>query len=95
MEIGEELPSEEDGALEVEPVMPKQYDIPIEDVDFSVRTFNCLKKESIDTLGELGRRTEAELLAIRNFGKRSLDEVIQRLDNYNLHLADAGDDGDE
>ena len=95
MEIGEELPSEEDGALEAEPVVPKQHDIPIEDVDFSVRTFNCLKKESIDTLGELGRRTEAELLAIRNFGKRSLDEVVQRLDNYNLHLADAGDDGDE
>ena len=69
-------------------------DRPIEELDFSVRTFNCLKKESIDTLGELVQRTEAELLAIRNFGKRSLDEVIQRLDSYGLQLTGAGD-GDE
>ncbi len=93
-EAGEELPADEGEALQEEPATAKQYDIPIEDVDFSVRTFNCLKKESIDTLGELVQRTEAELLAIRNFGKRSLDEVIQRLDSYGLQLTDAGD-GDE
>jgi DNA-directed RNA polymerase subunit alpha len=61
-------------------------DTPIEDVDFSVRTFNCLKKEGINTLGDLVRYTEAELLAIRNFGKRSLDEVIEKLTQFDLSL---------
>ena len=58
--------------------MNRWLDTPIEDVDFSVRTFNCLKKEAINTLGEMIRHNEAELLAIRNFGKRSLDEVIEK-----------------
>jgi DNA-directed RNA polymerase subunit alpha len=65
----------------------------IEDVDFSVRTFNCLKKESINTLGELIRHSEAELLAIRNFGKRSLDEVIEKLAQFDLALREP--DGDD
>lgn len=60
----------------------------IEDVDFSVRTFNCLKKEAINTLGELIKHTEGELLAIRNFGKRSLDEVIEKLAQFELSLAE-------
>jgi DNA-directed RNA polymerase subunit alpha len=92
LETDDELPSEEDELPDEQPVAVKQHDIPIEDVDFSVRTFNCLKKESIDTLGHLVQRTEKELLAIRNFGKRSLAEVLQRLDNYSLQLADAGDE---
>ncbi len=61
---------------------------PIEDVDFSVRTFNCLKKEAINTLGELIKHSEVELLAIRNFGKRSLDEVIDKLAQFGLGLAE-------
>ncbi len=67
-------------------------DTPIEDVDFSVRTFNCLKKEAINTLGEMIRHTEAELLAIRNFGKRSLDEVIEKLAQFDLKLAEPESD---
>jgi DNA-directed RNA polymerase subunit alpha len=60
----------------------------IEDVDFSVRTFNCLKKEAINTLGELIKHTESELLAIRNFGKRSLDEVVEKLAQFELSLTE-------
>lgn len=69
----------------------KWLETPIEDVDFSVRTFNCLKKESINTLGELIRRSSEDLLAIRNFGKRSLEEAIEKLAQFGLSLADSGD----
>lgn len=68
-------------------VRNKVLDTPIEDVEFSVRTFNCLKKENINTLGELIQRNENELLNIRNFGRRSLDEVLERLQQYDLSLA--------
>ena len=60
--------------------------LPIEEMEFSVRTFNCLKKENINTVGELLQRTEDELLAIRNFGKRSLEEVIAKLAQFDLML---------
>lgn len=59
---------------------------PIEEMEFSVRTFNCLKKENIDTVGELVTRTEEDLLNIRNFGKRSLEEVIEKLAAVDLSL---------
>ncbi len=90
-EVTEEVPQEESRPVDEEPVVEKNHDIPIEDVDFSVRTFNCLKKENINSLGELVQRAEEELLGIRNFGKRSLEEVIQRLESYGLYLAGMDD----
>jgi DNA-directed RNA polymerase subunit alpha len=90
-------PTEEAGVAPVEAVSEedevrnKVLDIPIEDVEFSVRTFNCLKKESINTLGELIQRAEGELLNIRNFGKRSLDEVLEKLTQYELGLKGGGE----
>lgn len=84
-----ELPAEV--VAEAEEETNKWLETPIEDVDFSVRTFNCLKKESINTLGDLIRHSEGELLAIRNFGKRSLEEVIQKLAQFNLNLAEAAE----
>jgi DNA-directed RNA polymerase subunit alpha len=89
-------PAEEAGLTPAEAVSEedevrnKVLDIPIEDVEFSVRTFNCLKKESINSLGELIQRTEADLLNIRNFGKRSLDEVLEKLAQYELGLKGGG-----
>jgi DNA-directed RNA polymerase subunit alpha len=84
----------EGGPVEVarheEEVRSKVLDTAIEDVEFSVRTFNCLKKENINTLGELVLRTESELLNIRNFGKRSLEEVLERLAQYELRLRSSG-----
>lgn len=58
----------------------------IEDLEFSVRTYNCLKKENINTVADLLRLTEAELIGIRNFGRKSLAEVIGKLEERNLSL---------
>lgn len=77
-----------EAAEEAQEETNKWLETAIEDVDFSVRTFNCLKKEAINTLAELVKRTENDLLAIRNFGKRSLDEVIEKLVQFDLALAE-------
>jgi len=61
-------------------------DFKIEELDFSVRTYNCLKKENINTVGELIRWTEPDLLGIRNFGKKSLMEVTEKLSERGLRL---------
>jgi DNA-directed RNA polymerase subunit alpha len=61
-------------------------DLRIEELDLSERPRNCLKRAQINSIGELVQRTEDELLAITNFGQKSLDEVIQRLDERGLSL---------
>ena len=61
-------------------------DLPIEDLDLSERPRNCLKRAQINTVGELLEKTEDDLLAITNFGQKSLDEVIQKLDERGLSL---------
>ncbi|HUZ20133.1 MAG TPA: DNA-directed RNA polymerase subunit alpha [Acidimicrobiales bacterium] len=65
-------------------------DQPIEDLDLSERPRNCLKRAQINSIGELVERTPADLLNITNFGQKSLDEVIQRLDERGLSLAGEG-----
>jgi DNA-directed RNA polymerase subunit alpha len=61
-------------------------DLPIEDLDLSERPRNCLKRAQINTVGELIQRTPDELLSITNFGQKSLDEVLVRLDERGLSL---------
>jgi DNA-directed RNA polymerase subunit alpha len=61
-------------------------DLLIEDLDLSERPRNCLKRAQINTVGELVERTEEDLLAITNFGQKSLDEVLQKLDERGLAL---------
>ena len=58
----------------------------IEDMDFSVRSYNCLKRANIHTVEDLCRKTEDEMLKVRNIGKKSLDEVMQKLEAYGLTL---------
>ncbi len=58
----------------------------IEDMDFSVRSYNCLKRANIHTVEDLISKTEDEMLKVRNLGKKSLDEVIQKLEAYGLSL---------
>lgn len=65
------------------------YSLPIEDLDFSVRSYNCLKREDIHTVGELAARTESDLLDIRNFGQKSINEVKVKLAELSLGLKDA------
>jgi DNA-directed RNA polymerase subunit alpha len=64
--------------------------LPIEDMDLSVRSYNCLKREGVSTVGELVQKTEQDLLDIRNFGSKSIDEVKQKLAEMGLSLADYG-----
>jgi DNA-directed RNA polymerase subunit alpha len=61
-------------------------DLPIEDLDLSERPRNCLKRAQINSIGELLQKTEDDLLAITNFGQKSLDEVIAKLDERGLSL---------
>ena len=61
-------------------------DLPIEDLDLSERPRNCLKRAQVNTVGELLEKTEDDLLAITNFGQKSLDEVIVKLDERGLSL---------
>jgi DNA-directed RNA polymerase subunit alpha len=66
-------------------------DARIEELDFSVRTYNCLKKANVLTVGELAQISEADLMNIRNFGRKSLTEVKEKLAQLGLTLKDAKD----
>ncbi len=63
--------------------------LPIEDMDLTVRSYNCLKREGIHSVGELVSRSEADLLDIRNFGAKSIDEVKVKLHQMGLALKDS------
>ena len=70
------------------------YNTPIEDLNFTVRSYNCLKRQEIHTVGQLAECTESELLDIRNFGQKSINEVKIKLASQNLTLKDAPEDFD-
>ena len=59
---------------------------PIEDMDLTVRSYNCLKREGVTTVGELVQKSEEDLLEIRNFGQKSIDEVKAKLEEMGLSL---------
>lgn len=76
------LPVDVSGA-EARGLPSRIYDVPIEDLELSVRAYNCLKRAGITKVGEVLERLEKgedEILAIRNFGRKSLNELVQRLD---------------
>ena len=64
----------------------KILEMSIDEMDLSVRSYNCLKRANIQTVGDLTRKTEEDMLKVRNLGKKSLDEVIARLESYGLGL---------
>jgi DNA-directed RNA polymerase subunit alpha len=77
--IGVGFPSEE--------ILPStDMDMPIEELDFSTRSYNCLKREKIDTLSQMLDLTEDDLNSIKNFGKRSITEVLDKLTEMGLSL---------
>ena len=88
--IGERFREEE--ALRAERAAARQAapDIAIEDMELSVRTFNCLKREGIHTAGELASRTVTDLMEIRNLGNGSVYEVNKKLAELGLTLRDEG-----
>ena len=64
----------------------KILEMTIEDLDLSVRSFNCLKRAGIDTVEDLINRTEEDMIKVRNLGRKSLEEVIQKLSSLGLCL---------
>jgi DNA-directed RNA polymerase subunit alpha len=83
--------SEEQTGLELGEVSPTlatspDLELAIEELDLSERPRNCLKRARVDTIGQLVLKTEDDLLAITNFGQKSLDEVIVKLDERGLSL---------
>jgi DNA-directed RNA polymerase subunit alpha len=65
---------------------PSDYAITVEELNLSVRSYNCLKREGINTVGDLVQKSEAELMDIRNFGQKSIDEVKAKLQELGLGL---------
>lgn len=76
--------AEEVAAPEVDPRLAEMLAKPIEELDLSVRSANCLKNANIRTLGDLVQRTEREMLSTKNFGRKSLDEIKDVLANMGL-----------
>ncbi|MFZ0682971.1 MAG: DNA-directed RNA polymerase subunit alpha C-terminal domain-containing protein, partial [Candidatus Cybelea sp.] len=68
---------------------PNEWDIPVETLNLSVRSFNCLKRAGISKVSELLDLTEDEIMKMRNFGKKSLDEIKQVLAERGLMLRQA------
>ena len=66
----------------------KVLEMTIEELDLSVRSFNCLKRANINTVEDLTRKTEDEMMKVRNLGRKSLEEVINKLAMMGLSLAD-------
>lgn len=64
----------------------KVLEMTIEELDLSVRSYNCLKRASINTVEELTEKTEDDMMKVRNLGKKSLEEVIQKLEELGLKL---------
>ncbi|MBQ9784863.1 MAG: DNA-directed RNA polymerase subunit alpha [Clostridia bacterium] len=69
-----------------ETIKEKVLEMTIEELDMSVRSFNCLKRAGIDTVEDLISRTEEDMIKVRNLGKKSLEEVIQKLHSLGLEL---------
>ena len=72
-------------------VMEERLKLTIEEMDLSVRSLNCLKRAGISTLGDLSQKTEDDMIKVRNLGKKSLDEIIFKLESYGLKLKDKED----
>lgn len=82
-----------------EKVVDSKLDEKIEDLNLSVRSYNCLKRANINTVGELTQKTEEEMIKVKNLGRKSLKEVVQKLREIGLDLKNStslfDDDEDE
>ena len=76
-------PAEDDETTPLN-ISAQQYNTSVEELDLSSRTLNCLKRTNIDKVGQILEMKKSDLLAIRNFGKKSLDELFDRLDELGL-----------
>ena len=74
-----------------EPERDKILEMTIEELDLSVRSYNCLKRAGINTVEDLISKTEEEMMKVRNLGRKSLEEVVSKLDALGLKLAQSED----
>ncbi len=88
-ELNEEAEGIEIGPAPVEVAASNELSTPIEELDLTVRSYNCLKREGINTVSELIALSEDQLMNIRNFGSKSVDEVRDKLAGLGLRFKDA------
>ena len=74
-----------------DPDRPTPLNMFVEDLDLSVRSYNCLKRANIHTVEDLTKRTEDDMLKVRNLGRKSLEEVVKKLEELGLSLKDQED----
>ena len=86
LEIGELPPEEEEAKPKEDRELINKLATPIQELELSVRSANCLKEADIKTIDDLVEKSESELLSYKNFGKKSLDEIIAVLDKMGLSL---------
>ena len=88
-ELNSEVEGIEIGPSPTDAALAADLALPIEDLQLTIRSYNCLKREGIHTVGELVARSEADLLDIRNFGAKSITEVKEKLAELGLSLKDS------
>ena len=86
VDLSDEAKNAEIMVISGESPKEKVLEMTIEDLDLSVRSFNCLKRAGIDTVSDLVSRSEEEMIKVRNLGKKSLEEVTQKLQSLGLGL---------
>ena len=86
VDLSEEIGSKSLVVEKAEAQHDKVLEMTIEELDFSVRSFNCLKRAGINTVEELCNRTSEDMMKVRNLGRKSLEEVLNKLKELGLQL---------
>ena len=87
VDLSEEIGSKSTVVEKAEAQHDKVLEMTIEELDFSVRSFNCLKRAGINTVEDLINTSEEDMMKVRNLGRKSRDEVTGKLEAMGLHLA--------
>lgn len=91
MNLTDQVQGVEIGVEREEDKRDRLLEMPIEELDLSVRSFNCLKRAGINTVGELTAKTDEDMMKVRNLGKKSLEEVKEKLAGLGLYLRPSED----
>ena len=87
VDLSEEIGIKSTVVETAEKTQNKVLEMTIEELDLSVRSFNCLKRAGINTVGDLMNTTEDEMMKVRNLGRKSLEEVIKKMADLKLQLS--------
>ena len=86
VELCEDMANEQVLVSKEEDKQVKILELPIEEMDLSVRSYNCLKRAGVNTVEDIVKKSRADMLKVKNLGIKSIDEVIQKLESYGLSL---------